>query len=95
MGKEQSIFIITLFLLILNTLIVMSGFGTEGKEITAPALPEKPTLLNYISVIGDAVVFFFSVGFYTIIGLPLIVSALLIALNLMGITIAVLIIRGN
>jgi hypothetical protein len=84
------------FFLVFDTLVGLWAVGsTDYSGLSLPALPETPTLINYIELAGGYIALFFGVAVITITNVPIWLSFLTVTMNAGFVFVLIQMIRGN
>lgn len=87
---------LAIIVILFNIFLISTGAAISDYETPElPELGENPTVVNYISLAGEFIVFFFQFIGWSIIGLPAIITIPLFIINMGLIFLFVQLIRGN
>jgi hypothetical protein len=95
MASTNLFFILLVFVLFFNAMVLLVSATLTDEFPQPPELKENPTLLNYLSLVGEYILYIPSILITLTFTLPLYVSFFILAINGTLVFIGIQLLRGN
>jgi hypothetical protein len=96
MANVKTFMFFIVFFLSFNTLIgYFAVSSTSFTGLSLPELSENPSLLNYLSIIGEYIILFFEIALMTITNVPAWLTFFVLAIDAGFVYLLLALIRGN